>query len=445
MLRKVLTVALVPMLLGVPATAPSAAADQRTCRGLEATIVGTAGDDRITGTRRADVIVARGGNDTIDGLAGDDVLCGGGGADDVIGGRGHDRLYGGHDQHEPHGRRTVITGDLLEGGPGDDHLSAGRDERTVGRIAVQRPDTISYRHSGRAVTVDLHEGVALGEGSDVVVAGRSLQVDGSRLDDVLHGSPRAEILDGGRGDDQVFGGGGADAVLGYHGHDQLHGEQGDDWLFSTAGGDTVDGGDGADYLDAWSPAPTTLLGGAGFDYMSRQITSGETGVIDGGPDGNQLELDPQLWPSGDLSGEVDAQAGTVVLTADAGTHATGFANVRAFTLWGIPWTLHGTEGDDFVQTLSGPLDAQGFGGDDVMVGAGRNDVLDGGDGTDKLWGGNGRNTCLNAEAGSCTGYPWDTTTTRARVVAARQTPLGDTPPRLLVSRWLDHRSPLPAD
>lgn len=442
MVRKILTVVLVPALLGVPSTAPAAVVEQRMCRGFEATIVGTEGDDRLTGTRGPDVIVGRGGNDKISGLAGDDVLCGGEGADDLFGGSGHDRLYGGVDQHEQRGRRAVVTGDLLEGGPGDDHLSAGFDELT-GRVSVRRSNTISYRHSARAVRVDLLEGVAHGEGSDVVVRGRSLRVNGSRYDDVLQGSRWAEALDGGRGDDQLFGGGGRDAVVDYHGHDHLFGQRGADLVISTAGVDTVDGGGGADFLIAASWAPTTLLGGAGFDYMSRSISSGDTGVIDGGPDGNQLELDAQLWLGDHLSGELDAEAATAVLTGDEGTHTTTFANIGAFTLWGIPWTLRGTEGDDFVQILAGRLDAQGFGGDDYMIGAERDDVLDGGDGTDTLWGGEGHNTCLNAEMGNCDGYPWDELTTRARVAADGQNLLGHTPPRRLVTRWMNHRTLVP--
>lgn len=444
MVRKTLTVVLVPALLGVPSTAPAATVAHPMCRGLEATIVGTVGDDRLTGTRGPDVIVGRGGNDNISGLGGDDVLCGGNGADDLYGGLGDDRMYGGNDQHEQRRRRTVTMGDLLEGGPGDDHLSVGFDE-PIGRVTVRRSNTISYRHSARAVTVNLLEGVALGEGSDVVIRGRLLSVNGSRFDDLLRGSRKVEILDGGRGDDQLFGGGGGDAVLDYHGHDQLFGEQGDDLVISTAGADTVDGGGGADYLIAGSPAPTTLLGGEGFDYMSRPITSGEMGVIDGGPGGNQLELEPQLWFGDNLSGEVDAEAGTAVLTADDGTHTTIFANVGAFTLWGIPWTFRGTEGDDFVQILLGRLDAQGLGGDDYMIGAERNDVLDGGDGTDALWGGEGHNTCLNGETGSCTGYPWDTTATRARVATHRQAPFSGTSPRRLLWRWMNHQAPLPAN
>ncbi len=87
------------------------------CLGRPATIVGTAGADRIRGTRRSDVIVGRGGADRIEGRGGADLICGGGGNDTLIGGAGDDVLVGGA------GR------DRLRGGRGDDWCNggAGRD------------------------------------------------------------------------------------------------------------------------------------------------------------------------------------------------------------------------------------------------------------------------------------------------------------------------------
>ena len=88
-----------------------------TCHGKRATIVGTAGRDRIRGTRRADVIVALGGNDTVLARGGNDLVCGGAGNDRLNGGAGRDRLLGERG-------RDVLTGgrgrDRLLGGPGRD-------------------------------------------------------------------------------------------------------------------------------------------------------------------------------------------------------------------------------------------------------------------------------------------------------------------------------------
>lgn len=440
MVRTVLTIALLvsAVTVSAAAAAPRPTEAERTCRGLVATIVGTQGDDRLTGTRGPDVIVGLGGNDTILGLAGDDVLCGNGGADRLVGGRGADLLHGGRDQRVERPRRTILTGDVLEGGPGKDHLSVGYVE-APGRVRVRRHNTVSYQRSSRPVTVDLATGVAHGEGADTVVRGRHLEVRGSRHDDLLQGSGRPEILDGGPGNDQVLGGGGADVVVDRRGDDVLDGESGDDLVISTAGVDTVGGGDGADLVVAAGRETSTLSGGAGDDYLARSLGEDETGVIDGGPGNDQLELAPQLWWDRDPSAALDAEAGTAVVTAGSDTRTTTFTGVRYFTLWGLDWTFRGSAGDDFVQVLEGALDAEGLGGDDYLIGSEYDDVLDGGEGTDTAWGGEGRNTCVAVEAGRCSGYPWDTGQARARVIAHDSRLLVDTAPRLLVTRWLEQR------
>ncbi len=85
-------------------------------------MVGTAQNDRITGTPGPDVIAGLEGNDLIDGLGGDDVICGGPGQDFLIGGPGADKLYGG-DGHD-----RILGGDAddtLDGGAGNDRLEGG--------------------------------------------------------------------------------------------------------------------------------------------------------------------------------------------------------------------------------------------------------------------------------------------------------------------------------
>lgn len=94
-----------------------------TCAGLEPTIIGTEGDDVLSGTSNADVIMGLGGDDTISGRNGDDVLCGGAGDDELWGGNGDDVLLGG------------FGADSLSGGNGDDDLIGGPgwDELLQGR------------------------------------------------------------------------------------------------------------------------------------------------------------------------------------------------------------------------------------------------------------------------------------------------------------------------
>jgi Ca2+-binding RTX toxin-like protein len=103
----------------------------RYCKGLQATIVGTAGNDARTGTSRRDVIVGLRGNDKLSGLAGNDLICGGKGNDTVKGGSGNDQLSGQRGNDKLYGQRgnDKLSGnagrDTLRGGLGKDILSGG--------------------------------------------------------------------------------------------------------------------------------------------------------------------------------------------------------------------------------------------------------------------------------------------------------------------------------
>ncbi len=102
-----------------------------TCRGVPATIFGTAGDDAIIGTGGRDVIAALGGNDTITSLAGGDLVCAGSGNDQVGAGSASDRVFGGAglDRLLGRGGPDVLRGnagnDVLKGNRGADRLRGG--------------------------------------------------------------------------------------------------------------------------------------------------------------------------------------------------------------------------------------------------------------------------------------------------------------------------------
>ncbi|HEX7278738.1 MAG TPA: hypothetical protein VF255_03840 [Solirubrobacterales bacterium] len=93
------------------------------CRGVTATVSGTAGDDVLVGTGGPDVIVAFGGSDRIVSRAGRDLVCAGSGADFVGAGSAADRVFGGAGPDRLLGRGGP---DLLEGAAGNDVLKGGR-------------------------------------------------------------------------------------------------------------------------------------------------------------------------------------------------------------------------------------------------------------------------------------------------------------------------------
>jgi Ca2+-binding RTX toxin-like protein len=122
----------------------------------ECTILGTPGNDRITGSTGNDVICGLGGNDRIDGGRGRDIIDGGNGndrlsgsrgSDLVVGLRGRDRLSGssGNDRLGGGGGKDRLSGgsgrdrlaggsgnDRLGGGSGSDRLSGGRGRDRIG-------------------------------------------------------------------------------------------------------------------------------------------------------------------------------------------------------------------------------------------------------------------------------------------------------------------------
>jgi Ca2+-binding RTX toxin-like protein len=101
----------------VPTPPSSANPNPITCKGQQATQVGTRGNDVISGTAARDVIAALEGNDSVSGLAGKDLICGGSGKDKLKGGAGSDKLLG------QAGRDTLKGGgakDVCKGGKGND-------------------------------------------------------------------------------------------------------------------------------------------------------------------------------------------------------------------------------------------------------------------------------------------------------------------------------------
>lgn len=250
------------MWLGAPSPVRAAIPE---CFGSEATIVGTSGDDVIVGTAAFDVIVGLGGDDEIDGRGGIDRICGNAGDDVLVGNGGKDQLHGGADS------------DVLLGGGSQDRLFGGSgDDTLIGGVGSELydggggADFVDFGGSTVAVTADLRERFAVGEGSDRITLVEGLV--GTAFGDELFGDANPNHLIGGGGNDILHGRGdfdfaififsrsevvvdleaqsatgeGTDDVLGIEG---AVGSTHDDTLLGTAASNYLDGDDGFDTID----------------------------------------------------------------------------------------------------------------------------------------------------------------------------------------------------
>jgi Ca2+-binding RTX toxin-like protein len=260
------------------------------CAGWAATIVGTDGNDILTGTNSFDVIVGLKGDDVIHGAGGSDIICGNKGNDTIYGehdpdsllsgGNGNDKIYGGTDAGE---------GDVLDGGAGDDLLDGGS---SLGDLR----DAVFYIHAPGPVNVNLNTGLATGYGSDTL-----------------------------SGIDHVYGSNYADTIIGGTGFIySLDGGPGNDYIKLTSNATYVDGEEGQDtikltpgvYVDAG------LNGGAGDDTFIGSHAA-DSLRIDDGPNGNETVYgrdgnDTINIMDGQPGDTVDGQAGTDTCNVDSG-------------------------------------------------------------------------------------------------------------------------------
>lgn len=114
------------------ATATTRVLGPARCRGLDANVSGTAGDDVLFGTPGPDVIAAFAGRDRIVSRSGQDLICAGSGADYVASGSAADRVFAGAGADRLLGRggpdllRGSAGNDVIKGGRGSDRLRGGR-------------------------------------------------------------------------------------------------------------------------------------------------------------------------------------------------------------------------------------------------------------------------------------------------------------------------------
>ena len=182
---------------------------------------------------------------------------------------------------------------LIDGTPGNDVIGvAARGTRlrvavngvvtqfrasAVSRIEIQAGDgTDVVDASGTAINTYVLGGL----GNDLIRGGAGDDtLTGAGGKDTLYGNAGNDRLNGGASNDIIFGGDGNDAVYGGDGADSISADAGNDHLFGDAGIDTMLGGDGNDVFESVDGGVDYVVGGAGKNVATTDVTGDTTKTI----------------------------------------------------------------------------------------------------------------------------------------------------------------------
>ena len=329
-------------------------------------LVGSAGDDEISGGEGDDTLVGGAGDDRLFGDLGDDTLTGGDGNDilegdlgddTLVGGAGDDRLFGG------------LGDDTLTGGEGDDTLVGGAGADNLHGDGGS--DTVSYASSGAAVSVNLKTNSV--SGTDSHAAGDTISgienAIGSKFGDTLRGSNGNNKLYGGAGDDTIIGGDGNDILNGGAGADTYVFEK----YYSNSNEQDRIQGDEADAAGTINKIYLRPLLGT-EEFFVRRESNGDVVITIN--NGQTITIDAASY----ADGRYQIHYGT------SNTLAT-VLSFSAFPL--VNGVITGDETNNLLFGRAGGHEYRGLGGNDIIGGGGGDDILRGGDGDDILRGGAG--------------------------------------------------------
>jgi len=244
-------------------------------------IVGTDGNDILSGTPSGELIRGLGGDDTLRGLGGNDTFEGGPGEDIVQGGAENDTyLFGLGDGGPP---SIFILGDDISDAGGYDVLRFGSGITPTGFDVIEQTDArghmlvlkpagtnagvyiIGYFSTGHIEEIQFEDGTVW---TDQTIAPQlprlgtaaNENMTGTMIADLMYGFDGNDTINGSSGHDTIDGGGGADNLYGGFGNDilisggadkasdNLYGGPGDDVLIGQSYLDHVYGEAGNDIL-----------------------------------------------------------------------------------------------------------------------------------------------------------------------------------------------------
>ncbi|MEH2011610.1 calcium-binding protein [Nostoc sp.] len=283
-------------------------------------VIGTSGNDTITGDSQNNNLQGGNGNDTFFGSAGNDTILGGAGidiADYSNLGQAVSVGIAGAIQKGSLGTDTVRNVETIIGATGQSNIIDGSTALSNISIAAdlsQNTVIVSGIANSEPLTFNVENFInVIGTSGNDTIIGNDLSnfLQGGKGNDIINGNDGSDVLIGGAGNDFIDGGDGNDGALGGAGNDNLIGGFGNDVFDGGAGNDTVTGGGNLD----------VLTGGAGFDlfpYFSP--TEGGDLILDFTPGKDQIGISASGFGLGLSVGSLPASSfvlGTSALDANS--------------------------------------------------------------------------------------------------------------------------------
>lgn len=348
--------------------------------------------------------------------------------------------------------------DVLDGGAGDDYLSAGVEDVLVfdagyGHDRADGGGSVFFGPGATADSIALAQAQNTHAGIDLVVTlstgdtltltdwfqlnaslaesqSRMRFADGTEWDAFqifAHVTPPGSAADAFTGlalDDQLRGGGGDDTLSGGAGHDVIDGGAGNDWLVGGTGQNELFGGTGNDDLyDDGSLGAGFLAGGVGSDTLRGDSGSdtyyfarGDGQDVISDFDQSQAGCDVLIFgPTIAQTDVVVSRSGNDLLLSIAGSadsvRVSGWFQQVNYRLEAVQFddgalwatadlvariVAPATEGNDSLTAQDGGSSIFGLGGNDTLVGGAGNDWLQGDSGNDALEAAGGNDTLVGS-------------------------------------------------
>ncbi|TCM65163.1 calcium-binding protein [Rhizobium sp. BK068] len=312
------------------------------------------------------------------------------GGDSLTGSTGGDAIFGGAGSDTIFG---LAGNDLIYGEDGDDVIFAGDGTNNINGGNGSDTVIINGAQSDFTVTVQRDHSVLVTASG---ITNRIADVEWIAFDapdgqddtsinvGFLIESNSSTDLTGSGGNETLTGTAGHDTIHGLAGNDTIYGLQGDDTIDAGAGDDVVFAGTGKDIVDGGDGVDTVVIGGAYTDFAI-SVRDDHSILISGNGVSNTIShAEWIVFDTPDSQNDTSVSVSGLI-EAQSATAVAGTISAD---------TLTGTAGQDTITGLGGNDTIYGLAGDDVINAGDGDDVIFAGVGANLVDGGNGSDTLV---------------------------------------------------